>query len=173
MTLVVVPLLSLLQDQIKRLEKINLRAGVIRGGQSPGEREQIFGGLRKGGVVLLYATPEALLSPSIKKSLKDITIAHLVVDEAHCISEWGPGFRPDYLKIGQVAEELKIPLLSAFTATASEKVLSDIRKALFGGRMVSRVIDTPDRPNISYSVLPVISTARALSRLVKALYLIL
>lgn len=166
-TLVVVPLLSLLQDQIKRLEKVNIRAGVIRGGQSSGEREQIFAHLRKGDMVLLYATPEALLSSSIKKSLKDLRIAHLVVDEAHCISEWGPGFRPDYLKIGQVAEELKIPLLSAFTATASERVLADIRKAFFGGRMVSRVIDTPDRPNISYSVLPVISTAGALSRLVK------
>lgn len=161
------PLLSLLQDQIKRLENINVRAGVIRGGQSPGERERIFANLRKGEKPLLYVTPEALLSPSLKKSLKDLRIAHLVVDEAHCISEWGPGFRPDYLKIGQVAEELKIPLLSAFTATASERVLADIREALFGGRMVSRVIDTPDRPNISYSVLPVISTARALSCLVK------
>ena len=166
-TLVVVPLLSLLQDQIKRLEKINIRAGVIRGGQSPGVRERIFAHLRKGRDTLLYATPEALLSPSLKKSLKDLRIVHLVVDEAHCISEWGPGFRPDYLKIGQAAAELKIPLLSAFTATASERVLADIRKALFSGRMVSRVIDTPDRPNISYSVLPVISTARALNRLVK------
>lgn len=167
MTLVVVPLLSLLQDQIKRLENINVRAGVIRGGQSPEERERIFAHLRKGGMGLLYATPEALLSPSLKKPLKDLKIAHLVVDEAHCISEWGPSFRPDYLKIGQVAEELKIPLLSAFTATASERVLADIRKALFSGRMVSRVIDTPDRPNISYSILPVISTARALGRLAK------
>jgi len=166
-TLVVVPLLSLLQDQIKRLENINVGAGVIRGGQSPGEREQIFAHLRKGGKPLLYVTPEALLSQSLKKPLKDLMIAHMVVDEAHCISEWGPGFRPDYLKIGQVAEELKIPILSAFTATASERVLADIREALFGGRMVSRVIDTPDRPNISYSVIPVISTARALSRLVK------
>jgi ATP-dependent DNA helicase RecQ len=107
-TLVVVPLLSLLQDQIKRLENINVRAGVIRGGQSPGERERIFAHLRKGGNPLLYATPEALLSQPLKKPLKDLGIAHLVVDEAHCISEWGPGFRPDYLKLGQAAEELKI-----------------------------------------------------------------
>jgi len=162
-----VPLLSLLQDQIKRLESINVRAGVIRGGQSPGERKRIFAHLRKGEKPLLYTTPEALLSPSLKRPLKELRIAHLVVDEAHCISEWGPGFRPDYLKIGRAAEELKIPLVSAFTATASERVLADIRKALFSGRMVSRVIDTPDRPNISYSVLPVISAARALSRLVK------
>lgn len=166
-TLVVVPLLSLLQDQIKRLESSNLKAGVIRGGQKSREREQVFAALRSGEIHLLYATPEVLLSPSLKKPLKDLGIVHLVVDEAHCISEWGHGFRPDYLKLGQVAEELKIPMLSAFTATASERVLEDISKALFGQRMVSRVIDTPDRPNISYSVLPVISTTRALSSLVR------
>ncbi len=166
-TLVVVPLLSLLQDQIKRLESSNLKAGVIRGGQKSREREQVFASLRSGEIHLLYATPEVLLSPSLKKPLKNLGIVHLVVDEAHCISEWGQSFRPDYLKLGQVAEELKIPMLSAFTATASERVLADISKALFGQRIVSRVIDTPDRPNISYSVLPVISTARALGSLVR------
>jgi superfamily II DNA helicase RecQ len=94
-------------------------------------------------------------------------VAALVVDEAHCIAEWGPSFRPAYLSLGSVAGSLGARTRAAFTATAGARVLEAIRHGLFAGRAVSLVAGDPDRPNLRYRVLPVLSKDRALESLVR------
>jgi ATP-dependent DNA helicase RecQ len=88
------------------------------------------------------------------RELRTLCISHLVVDEAHCVGEWGDSFRPAYLQMGRVPKEAGIPLVTAFTATASARVLERVREVLFPGGTVNLVRANPDRPNITYAVVP-------------------
>ncbi len=118
-TLVVVPLLSLLEDQLARCRKAALAAEALRGGQSTGERRRIGEQAARGELRLLYTTPEALATSGVRSLLRGLRVAHAVVDEAHCVAEWGPEFRPSYLKLGRAFRDLGVGVLSAFTATAN------------------------------------------------------
>jgi ATP-dependent DNA helicase RecQ len=162
-TLVVMPLLSLLADQLRKLKAAGAPVAALRGGLSPEEREKLFTGVKNGALRLVLATPEACLAPSIESRLASCGFSHFVVDEAHCVSEWGESFRPAYLKIGELAARISIPLITAFTATASPPVMDKIKHYLFAGRDVRVVAAAPDRPNISYAVVPALSRMRALS----------
>jgi ATP-dependent DNA helicase RecQ len=166
-TLVVVPLLSLLKDQERRLRESGLACEVLRGGQGRAEREGIFGRLRDRASRIVFAVPEILESAAIAERLKEVGIGHFVVDEAHCISEWGKTFRPAYLGLGKSAAALGARLVSAYTATASLAIIEDIDRLLFGGRPRVLVNEVPDRPNIFYRVVPALSKNEALFRLVK------
>ncbi|MCF7928747.1 MAG: RecQ family ATP-dependent DNA helicase [Spirochaetales bacterium] len=161
-TLVVYPLLGLMNDQLRRFGD---EAVVLRGGQSRHEREEIFRKVKRGKVRMVISNPEALLSPRLLPRLKDLGARHFVIDEAHCISEWGKSFRPAYLELARVAEAAGIELITAFTATASPRVLQEIRERLFAGWTPNLVYANPDRPNIRYQVLPVLSKDRCLTRL--------
>ena len=165
-TVVVLPLLALIADQARRLAAAGTPCGCIRGGQETGERTTVWEQVRSGTVKLLLATPEALISPSVADALSRLPIAQLVVDEAHCVSEWGETFRPSYLQLGRVAATM--PLVTAFTATASPLVLGKIRSILFADREVTTVVANPDRPNISYAVLPTLSKENELLRLARS-----
>lgn len=165
-TIVVLPLLALIADQLRRLEASGTPCGCLRGGQGHEERAALWERVRRREVKLLLATPEALLAPSVLGALARLPIAQLVVDEAHCVSEWGETFRPSYLELSRAAEG--VPLLTAFTATASPFVLERIRALLFAGREVTTVIANPDRPNISYTVLATLSKEHELVRLARA-----
>ena len=167
LTVVVVPLLSLLEDQLKRCREASLRAEALRGGQGPEERGMLLGQLRRGKVDLLFTTPEALEGIIRDKSggfpwFRDSTIAHMVIDEAHCVSEWGDSFRPAYLRMGQTLRRLNFRCLTAFTATASPRILERIEELLFPDREVAILSAYPDRPNIHYSVIPTLSKIRTL-----------
>jgi len=173
LTVVVVPLLSLLEDQLGRCRKAGLRADALRGGQSQEKRRRLRGQLRAGKVDLLFTTPETLERISRERIgadrwLEDTIIAHLVVDEAHCVSEWGESFRPAYLRLGAILPNLKIRCLTAFTATASPRILERIQGLLFPDQRVAILSADPDRPNIHYTVIPTLSKTRTLLGLVEA-----
>ncbi len=172
LTVVVVPLLALMEDQLQGLRARGLPAGALRGGQTAAQREEL---LRRAGpqvpaverVRLLYVTPEGLASPGILGRLRAAGVEHLVIDEAHCVSEWGRSFRPAYLALAQVLPALAPRTVSAFTATATPEVTREVERVLFDGRPHHTVLGHPDRPNIHYRVLPVISRLHALDRLVR------
>jgi ATP-dependent DNA helicase RecQ len=166
-TLVVVPLLALLQDQLERCRKAGLPAAALRGGQGVEERARVFARLKAGELSLLYATPEVLQQPKVRAELRRLALAHAVIDEAHCVAEWGPSFRPAYLRLGQALAELRVPCLSAFTATAGPRILQAIRESLFRELEPELVAGDPDRPNLRYRVLPVLSRWRALARVLE------
>jgi ATP-dependent DNA helicase RecQ len=170
-TLVLYPILSLMADQERRLRERGFEPVLLRGGQSGEERTEIWEKIRSGKSRFIIANPEVLLSPKVMAVLGGLGIAHVVIDEAHCVSEWGESFRPSYLRIGEIiaacgatgetgapvaataapAAPARRPLVTAFTATASAPVLAKIQSYIFGGRGAHRIIGNPDRSNISYA----------------------
>ena len=149
-TLVIYPLLALMTDQQRRMEEGSLRSVMFRGGQSDQERETNFRKIREGAKIII-ANPEVLQSKSLVRQLKEVGICHVAIDEAHCVSEWGDSFRPSYLGLGEVLKELAVPVITAFTATASPPVLSRVAEILFDGQ-AHIVRSESDRPNIHYYV---------------------
>jgi ATP-dependent DNA helicase RecQ len=162
-TLVVMPLLSLIADQKRSLGEKGIAAGVIRGEQSQEKREVMLKKAKDGSIAIILTTPEAALSSKTLDQLSRVSISHLVIDEAHCVSEWGESFRPSYLELYRLLEVLRIPLVTAFTATASETVIDKIKGILFRDIPVNTVIANPDRPNIFYRVVPVLSRNHAIT----------
>lgn len=156
-TLVVFPLLSLMSDQARRLEEQGIAVGILRGGQNRTERENVWSECSNGRIKIVLTNPETAMTESVKNHLKSLTVSHLVIDEAHTVSEWGESFRPAYLAIKDLQTEISVPLLTAFTATASSVILEKLRNLLFPVDMPHLVQAVPDRPNIRYSVIPALS----------------
>ena len=149
-TLVIYPLLALMTDQQRRMEEGGIKCVVFRGGQSAEERENNFKMIEEGARIII-ANPEVLSSSALLERLKSCGIQHVAIDEAHCVSEWGDSFRPAYLELGRILKELAVPVVTAFTATASPEVLSRVSEVLFGGE-AHIVRSESDRPNIHYYV---------------------
>ena len=149
-TLVIYPLLALMTDQQRRMEEGGIKCVVFRGGQSAEERENSFRMIEEGAKIII-ANPEVLSSPALLERLKACGIQHVAIDEAHCVSEWGDSFRPAYLELGRILKELAVPVVTAFTATASPEVLSRVAEVLFEGS-AHIVRSESDRPNIHYYV---------------------
>ena len=149
-TLVIYPLLALMTDQQRRMEEGSLRSVLFRGGQTENERHENFEKIKNGAKIIL-ANPEVLQSDRLLEDLKKVGIKHIAIDEAHCVSEWGDSFRPAYLGLGKVIQTINPPLITAFTATASPKVLSRVAEILFNGQ-AHLVRSESDRPNIHYYV---------------------
>jgi ATP-dependent DNA helicase RecQ len=164
-TLVIMPLLSLIADQERKLSETDIPVHVLKGGLSPHEKDEMLRGIRERGPCIVLATPEACLVPATLTALAGCRISHLVIDEAHCVSEWGETFRPSYLDLGCLADRIGAPLITAFTATASERVIEKVKAVLFAGRDVHVVAASPDRPNISYRVDRAVSRLHAVTRL--------
>ena len=162
-TLVIYPILSLMADQERRLNEKGFKPVLLRGGQSAEERKAIWNRLASGESRFIIANPEVLLTPKVMEKLPLLGIVHLVIDEAHCVSEWGESFRPSYLRIGEIIEAIKgdnshDPMVTAFTATASSIVLEKINKYIFcadesrqAQSPAQRIVGNPDRSNIFYS----------------------
>jgi ATP-dependent DNA helicase RecQ len=149
-TLVIYPILGLMADQERRLAENGFSPVTLRGGQSKDERDEIWRKLRAGESKFIIANPGVRLTPPVLSRLKETGIIHIVIDEAHCVYEWGESFRPSYLEIRKIIEAAASPLVTAFTATAGTAVLDKIEEYIFGGP-VCRVIGNPDRKNISYA----------------------
>jgi ATP-dependent DNA helicase RecQ len=155
-TLVIYPILSLMADQERRLRERGFEPVILRGGQEEAERRNIWEKIISGKSRFIIANPEVLLTAKVMERLAGLNIAHVVIDEAHCVSEWGESFRPGYLRIQEIiaactAPGGKGPLVTAFTATASDPVMANIEKFIFGGKGAHRIIGNPDRSNICYS----------------------
>jgi ATP-dependent DNA helicase RecQ len=152
-TLVIYPILGLMSDQERRLEERGFSPVILRGGQSKEERDAVWNKLGSGQSKFIIANPEVLLTPQVMARIESLKIIHVVIDEAHCVSEWGESFRPSYLEIRKITEAAKAPIITAFTATASAQVLEKIEKYIFGDAGALRIIGNPDRRNISYAAL--------------------
>ncbi len=126
-TLVISPLLSLMQDQVKALKEAGIAAAYINSSLNMNQYNKALENLSKGLYKIVYVAPERLSNERFIEAIKELDISMLTIDEAHCISQWGQDFRPDYMKIVDFIKKLKKrPILSAFTATATNNVREDI-----------------------------------------------
>jgi ATP-dependent DNA helicase RecQ len=158
LTLVVSPLIALMKDQVDELNRKGIRAAALHSLASPAERRTAVADARRGTLRLLYVAPERFASSSFLRDLADLRLSLFAVDEAHCVSEWGHDFRPDYRRLAEAAGKCRRadgasgrPPVIAFTATATPEVREDIRTLL--------ALDHPDvfvagfdRPNLFFDV---------------------
>ncbi len=149
-TLVVSPLIALMKDQVDALVARGLPAAGIHSGLAAGERARAEAALRAGALKLCYVAPERLANPGFVERLAQSRIERLVVDEAHCISQWGHDFRPDYRRLGALREQLGVPA-AAFTATATAEVRADIATQL-GLARVDEFVTGFGRENLALGV---------------------
>jgi ATP-dependent DNA helicase RecQ len=154
LTLVVSPLVSLMQDQVEALERVAPgRAVLVNAQQDAAANRAALERALAGEVRLLYVAPERFSSPGFAEALRAASIGLFVVDEAHCVSQWGHDFRPDYFRLADAARWLGARAMMASTATATPQVAADIERRL-GLRDAVRVTTGFDRPNLSFTVVP-------------------
>lgn len=158
-TLVISPLIALMKDQVETLRSKGIGAARLDSSLKLEEAQQVFEDLRSGALKLLYIAPERLMNENFIERLKRLKIAMMAVDEAHCISEWGHNFRPEYLRLAHVAQELNIRPVLALTATATPDVAADIRRA-FDIAPEDHVQTSFFRPNLYYRITPCASVKR-------------
>ena len=169
LAIVVSPLVSLMADQVQALERIAPgRAAVVNSQQDAAENRMVMARAAAGTLRLLYVAPERFSSPGFLESIRDIPIGLFVVDEAHCVSQWGHDFRPDYFRLGDAARWLGAKAIVASTATATPQVARDV-VARLGLRDPVEVSTGFDRPNLSFSVVPCATTADKHRRIAAAL----
>ncbi len=154
LTLVVSPLVSLMQDQVEALERVAPgRVGLVNAQRDAAANRRVIEHAAAGHVRLLYVAPERFSSPGFLERLRGADIGLFVVDEAHCVSQWGHDFRPDYFRLADAARWLGAKAIVASTATATPQVAADIVTRL-GLRDPVRVATGFDRPNLSFAVVP-------------------
>jgi ATP-dependent DNA helicase RecQ len=151
--IVVSPLVSLMKDQVDALEAIGYPAAAIHGGLSLLERRQIYDRLRAGELRLLFTAPERLFGTGLLDSLAAVGVRRFAIDEAHCISQWGHDFRPEYRQLATLRERFPQASMHAFTATATPRVREDIVSQL-QLRNPETLVGIFDRPNLTYRVVP-------------------
>jgi len=169
LALVVSPLVSLMQDQVEALERaVPGRASLVNAQQDPAANRAAIARAAAGELKLLYVAPERFSSPGFLEAIRDVDVGLFVVDEAHCVSQWGHDFRPDYFRLADAARWLGASAIVASTATATPQVATDIAGRL-GLREPVRVTTGFDRPNLSFAVVPCRGPADKRARLAAAL----
>jgi ATP-dependent DNA helicase RecQ len=150
-TVVVSPLLALMKDQVDSLRTRGISATLINSTLTPAEQQRRIRQMRDGEFQIVYIAPERFRSRSFLEALGQVTVALFAVDEAHCMSQWGHDFRPDYFRLGEVLHSLGRPQVAAFTATATPEVRADIVKRL-GLDDPALFVAGFARPNLRFSV---------------------
>lgn len=150
---VVSPLIALMQDQVDALLAVGVNAAFLNSTQSPAERDRVERAYLAGELDLLYVAPERLNSESTKRFLANGRIALFAIDEAHCVSQWGHDFRPDYLSLGDLAERWPDVPRIALTATATDVTHDEITRRLHL-QNARHFVASFDRPNIQYRIVP-------------------
>ena len=152
LVVVLSPLIALMKDQVDTALKRGLKARFINSSLTGNERKRAYSDLSQGKIRLLYVTPERFRKEEFLKALESQRVSLLAVDEAHCISQWGHDFRPDYSRLGEIRKLLKNPPVLALTATATVEVQKDVLKNL-GLPSQTRVFSQGfDRPNLELKV---------------------
>lgn len=146
-TVVISPLIALMRDQVRGLKEAGVVAGALTSGNTEEENNAVWDQLHDGSLKLLYLAPERLASTGTQRMLAQANVSLIAVDEAHCVSQWGHDFRPDYLRIGELRRALDVPL-AAFTATADGETQEEIVTRLFDGQAPQTFLRGFDRPNI-------------------------
>lgn len=167
LTVVVYPLLSLMSDQARRLEEKGIPVVVLKGGMFREERRSALTSLSDGSARFVITNPETLHQQWCLDALKPLTVSHAVLDEAHCVSQWGESFRPAYLTVGDSFRAIQVERITAFTATAGPKILDGIRKYIFpdGAHLIQ---GNTDRENIYYRVVPAAVKTRTIAQEIRA-----
>lgn len=157
--IVISPLISLMNDQVAALSAYGYPAAALHSGLGADEAREVTRALVAGELRLLYVSPEKLLTPWMLATCERIGVKRFVVDEAHCISQWGHDFRPEYRRLAEVRERFPDASFHAFTATATPRVREDIVAQLHL-RQASTLVGSFDRPNLTYRVVPLVDRAR-------------
>jgi ATP-dependent DNA helicase RecQ len=161
LTLVVSPLIALMRDQVAQLRALGVEAAALNSATEPDERRRIARAMKEGALRLLYVAPERLLRDDMIAYLKGFPIGSIAIDEAHCVSQWGHDFRPEYLRLREVVEALGRPQTIAVTATADAPTRDEIAEKLFVRR--PRVfVRSFDRPNLFLAMRPKANATRQL-----------
>ena len=153
LTVVISPLIALMRDQVRGLREAGVAAGALTSGNTQDETDSVWQGLEDGSLRLLYLAPERLASTGTQRMLAQAGVGLIAVDEAHCVSQWGHDFRPDYLRIGELRRALNVPI-AAFTATADQETQAEIVTRLFDGQQPETFLRGFDRPNIHLAFAP-------------------
>ena len=170
LTLVISPLISLMQDQVAALKSSGVQAAFINSSLSSEQLHTVYQRLREDSYKIVYVAPERLGGDGFVSLMRERQISLVAVDEAHCISQWGQDFRPSYLKIVEFLEKLPArPVLAAFTATATAEVREDIVRSL-ALRNPLNVVTGFDRPNLFFDVLRPKNKTTTLRSLINANY---
>ncbi|TSA36138.1 MAG: RecQ family ATP-dependent DNA helicase [Verrucomicrobiaceae bacterium] len=159
LTLVVSPLIALMKDQVDVLKARGIAAARLDSTLTTAEVFEIYDTMASGSLKLLYVAPERFVSETFMAKIKRTNIALLAIDEAHCISEWGHNFRPEYLRLAALAKKLRIPRVLALTATATPPVVKDICRGFRIAR-ADRVQTSFHRPNLAIHITPVDAATR-------------
>ncbi|MGB6220896.1 RecQ family ATP-dependent DNA helicase [Haloferula sp.] len=158
-TLVISPLIALMKDQVDALCGKGIAAARLDSSLSQDEYGEVMDGLKSGSLKLLYVAPERLSNEGFRHRLSRLKIGMVAIDEAHCISEWGHNFRPDYLKLAKVCRDLKVPRVLCLTATATPSVSDDIRRE-FGISKNDHIQLSFHRDNLDLRVTPLDASLR-------------
>ena len=164
LTVVVSPLIALMRDQVAALRLNGVAAGALNSATPRADAAETHRQLRDGRLRLLYISPERLMRPEVLEGLARLGPARFAIDEAHCISQWGHDFRPDYRRLAELPERFPDSRLSAFTATADAVTRDDIVERLFEGRAKVFVAGF-DRPNLQIGIAPRNSAPRQIDSL--------
>ncbi|MEM6414449.1 MAG: DNA helicase RecQ [Pseudomonadota bacterium] len=168
LTIVVSPLIALMENQLLQLNTLGIAAGAIHSNRPRTENIDDWKRAVSGDLNLLYMAPERLMTDRMINALRKLEIARIIIDEAHCVSQWGHDFRPDYLALAKLRDHLPKTPVSAFTATANAKTQNEIKKCLLRKDPFIR-IHSFDRPNIDITVIDKTTNDRQIIELVTEL----
>jgi len=166
-TVLVYPLLSLMHDQIRRLDEVSIPYICIQGGQSYQERNLLLEKLKTKEARILVTNAECLCLPALINTLAQITISLLVLDEAHTIISWGEGFRPALATVGPIIQHLPVRQVLCFTATADERVLQGLNRLIFPIAKPHLIHASSNRTNITYHVIRTLSKNQSIAGLLR------
>lgn len=162
---VISPLIALMKDQVDGLRVAGYPAAAMHGNMSPEELREVEADALSGAIRLLFVAPERLLTSRMIGVVKSMGVDSFAIDEAHCISQWGHDFRPEYRRLAELRRHLPGASLHAFTATATQRVREDIIGQL-GLKDATVLVGTFDRPNLTYRVMPRLKVDRQLAEIV-------
>ncbi|MEP1230690.1 MAG: DNA helicase RecQ [Litorimonas sp.] len=151
LSVVISPLVALMDNQVAGLRANGVEVACIHSGQSRDTNVAQWRQVAAGHAKLLYLSPERLMTPRMMAAMKQLSPAMFVIDEAHCVSKWGPAFRPEYAQLSELKTEFPDAVIAAFTATADGATRDDIARALFNNRG-QIIVQGFDRPNLSLAI---------------------